>query len=154
MEAIAFCYTFEMLENFIEVKDLKSTKNKKARFFKTNFASTKYFEFDGLCRVLKNCLEENAISANTVNIVQKEIFEALKTQKYKANTNYLFEPFDVEARFKWLKEKANFWKNEIKKIEVKLYDLENGTSKTKKIKLRVLPTKAEVLLKLQGKKQA
>lgn len=123
----AFCYTFEILENMIEVKDLKSRIYEEARFFKNSFASTKCFEFDGLCRALKNCLEENAISANTFNIVQKEIFEALKTQKDKANPNYLFEPYNVEARFNWLKDKIKFWKNKIKEIEVKLYNLENGT---------------------------
>ena len=128
----AFCYTLETLKNLPEVKELKSSKNEKARFFKSSWESYRYFEFDGLCSVLKNCFEEKVISVNTAKIVQKEIFEALKTQKAKGIPNYLFEPFDVEARFKWLKEKANFWKNEIKKIEVKLYDLENGTSKTKK----------------------
>ena len=121
----AFCYVIETLENLIEVKELKSIQNEKARFFNIDFASNRYFKFDGLCSVLKNCLEENVISNNTAAIVQKEIFEALKTQKDKANPIYLFEPFDVEARFKWLKEKVNFWKNEIKKIEVKLYDLES-----------------------------
>ena len=123
----------QIVKSLEESKSIKTSYDIRIKYF--SLGRDKVFSFDGLCAALDVFVSEKMVSENKANFLRAEISKALKNKSMKEM--YLFEPYDVEARIKWMEDLLPYYENEIRKIQVELYKLEsNGSDEKEKSAFR------------------
>lgn len=119
----------QIVKSLEEAKNVKNSYKIRIKYFAIGI--DKVFSFDGLCAALDVFVSEKMVSENKANFLRAEISKALKNKNVKEQ--YLFEPYDVEARIKWMEDLCTYYENEIRKMQVELCKFEsNGTIQKKK----------------------